>query len=569
MKLMNCVFLILPVVSIINLQAQDYLISFAGSGGSTTVATVKVENITQGTSLTMNGSDVLHLMVVIPGIEIVRDNETGKINFYPNPVKDFTRMQFDLPTSGETIITMYDISGREIILTQDLLSKGQHSYRIQGIEEGIYFVRINSSNCLLSGRLISSGSQSRNPKMEYEFTDNTAVSPEKQSDSKGIKAETVMQYTTGDRLKYTAVSDKFSTVMTDIPMESKTTTFNFIACTDGDGNNYPIVQIGTQTWMAENLKATKLNDGTAIDNVTDASAWSALYNPAYCLWDNNAVNKDVYGVLYNWYTVSTGKLCPSGWHVSTDDDWKALEVNVAGNSDANALKETGTTHWPSPNSGATNATGFTALPGGHRGDLGTFYALGGNGQFWCSTEYSYTNAWNRGILNEFSEIVRKDNSKLCGYSVRCLKDYKIVLRILDATSWTPENHNLNIVPNAVIKLYTSQSSFDNNLPEFTTTSDANGMVQLSDLPVQNQYNYLMIVEKGDLRNIKDGYIIGGVFNSNFEIFSWPTQTGAYVGGLKYIDVNGDAIISTDDRTWHDTLSVNEGQTATETVIIGK
>jgi len=418
LKIMTCTLLILPVISMLSIQAQDYLITFAGSGGSPTVDSVKVENLTKGTKVKMKGSDVLHLTVVT-GIESIGENELGKIRFNPNPMKDYARMQFDLPVAGETIITLYDLSGRKIVQTRDMLTRGEHTYGIQGIEGGLYIMMISSGRYSYSGRLICSGSQNNDAKIVYE---STLALQEKRSALKGTNAEVVMQYTTGNRLKITAFSGNYSTVIIDMPTSGKTITFNFISFTDGDGNNYPVVQIGTQIWMAENLKATKLNDGTPIENVTDTTAWSILYSPAYCVWGNDAANKDVYGVLYNWYTVQTGKLCPSGWHVSTDDDWKTLDKNIPGDWDASKMKETGTAHWPSPNSAATNETGFTALPGGHRGNLGNFYAKGGNGQWWCSTEYSYTNAWSRGILNEFGEVLRKNNSKVSGQSVRCLKD---------------------------------------------------------------------------------------------------------------------------------------------------
>jgi uncharacterized protein (TIGR02145 family) len=428
LELVAFILIIMLATSLLNLQAQDYLISFAGSGASTTVDSVKIENLSQGTKLKMKGSDKLHLMGST-GIETTTVNEAGKITFYPNPMKDFARMQLVLPVSGETLITLYDISGRTISQTRDFLSTGKHTYGIQGIKEGIYFVRVNNGKYSCAGRLISTGSQTNGAKIVYE---NTIALNEKQSDSKGANEEKVMQYITGDRLLLKGISTIHSTIVTDVPAASKTITFNFIPCTDKDGNNYSIVQIGSdkgsddskavQTWMAENLKTTKINDGTPIDNITDASAWSSLYTPAYCIYDNNSANKNLYGVLYNWYAVQTGKLCPSGWHVFTDDDWKTLEKNIPGDFDANRLKETGTAHWPAPNSSSTNATGFTALPGGHRTNLGSFLAKGSNGQFWSSTEYSYTNAWNRGITYEFSEVLRKDNSKICGYSVRCLKD---------------------------------------------------------------------------------------------------------------------------------------------------
>ena len=101
---------------------------------------------------------------------------------------------------------------------------------------------------------------------------------------------------------------------------------NSSTVTDIDGNVYNTVKIGTQTWMVENLKTTRFNDGTAIPNVTDASAWNALTTPGYCWYDNNEANKATYGALYNWYAVNTGKLAPASWHVATDADWKKLEM---------------------------------------------------------------------------------------------------------------------------------------------------------------------------------------------------------------------------------------------------
>lgn len=135
--------------------------------------------------------------------------------------------------------------------------------------------------------------------------------------------------------------------------------------TEMDGNVYQTVKIGTQIWTRENLKTTKYKDGTAIPLATDNTAWSNLTTPGYCWYNNDAsANKNVYGGLYNWYTVSTNNLCPSGWHVSTDLDWTTISNYLGGGFDAAVkLKETGTDHWSAPNAGVTNETGFTARPG--------------------------------------------------------------------------------------------------------------------------------------------------------------------------------------------------------------
>ena len=135
-----------------------------------------------------------------------------------------------------------------------------------------------------------------------------------------------------------------------------------------DGNTYNTIMIGTQTWMKENLKTTTFNDGTSIPLETDATKWAALTSSGYCYYNNDeATYKDTYGVLYNWYTVNTGKLCPSGWHIPIEADWTNLTTFLGGENGAGGkLKESGTSHWINPNSGATNETKFTALPGGER-----------------------------------------------------------------------------------------------------------------------------------------------------------------------------------------------------------
>jgi len=124
-KLISGLFIFVTVSTTINLNAQDYLISYAGTGASTTVDSVMIENLTQGTTLKMKGSEVLRLTVVT-GIEGMNEDESGIVRFYPNPMKDHAKMQFILPEPGETIITLYDISGRKISQKNDLLTRGRH-----------------------------------------------------------------------------------------------------------------------------------------------------------------------------------------------------------------------------------------------------------------------------------------------------------------------------------------------------------------------------------------------------------------------------------------------------------
>ncbi|MBS0000242.1 MAG: fibrobacter succinogenes major paralogous domain-containing protein, partial [Cyclobacteriaceae bacterium] len=134
------------------------------------------------------------------------------------------------------------------------------------------------------------------------------------------------------------------------------------APTDADGNVYTTITIGDQEWLGKNLKTTSLNDGTPVPEVTDIVEWSDLETSGLSWYENDETRyKDVYGALYNWYTVDTRKLCPAGWHVPTADEWETLH-DYLGDSVASKLKEVGNTHWSMQNNDAINSTGFTALP---------------------------------------------------------------------------------------------------------------------------------------------------------------------------------------------------------------
>lgn len=214
--------------------------------------------------------------------------------------------------------------------------------------------------------------------------------------------------------------------------------------TDIDGNIYNTVKIGTQVWMVENLKTTRLNDGTNIPIVTDEMAWAALTTPASCTY-KNTTNQDTintYGRLYNWYAVNTGKLCPKGWHVPTDNDWKILEnylisngYNYDGSTIGNKISKSmasvslwnysATEGAPGNNDYVSkkNSSGFTALPAGVRdAKQRKFGSIGNYAIWWSSSEYDSQTAWDRGVDYSLSSLGSLNVNKNYGFSVRCLKD---------------------------------------------------------------------------------------------------------------------------------------------------
>jgi len=434
-----------------NVQAQDYLISFTGTGASTNVESVQVENITQGTEKTLTGNDVLHLVSVVTGIEQITGDNKNKIIFSPNPVSNNSRMKFFLPSPGETAINVYDITGRKIFGKQDNLSGGEHIYKIEGFDRGIYFVTINTGGYSTTGRLISNESHGGDMKMTYE---NTVSAEKKTYESKGSKGEVVMQYNVDDRLIFTAEGGECISTVSYIPSSNNTITFEFYPCKDPDNNKYPTVKIGTQTWMATNLKTTKFNNGDPIPLVSDSAAWMEIrYEPAYCWYNNDeSTFKNIFGALYNFWTVSPGNLCPAGWHVPTFEEFAVLEdylvkngykydISVSGNVVGKSLASTAmiflttlpstpSIMWEYTSDDGTvgchdfpikrNATGFSGLPSGFRGN--GFSLINRYAQWWSSTQFDMVMGRYRALQYSSESFLGGYSYKWVGYSVRCLKD---------------------------------------------------------------------------------------------------------------------------------------------------
>lgn len=195
--------------------------------------------------------------------------------------------------------------------------------------------------------------------------------------------------------------------------------------TDIDGNVYHTVTIGTQVWMVENLKVTKLNDGTPIPLVADGSIWNSLSMPAYCWYNNDFSMKDTdYGALYNWYALNTGKLAPQGWHVATDEEWQTLIEFAGGATTAGAtLKEAGNSNW-SAHIGlpATNGLGFNLLPAGNRGSNGVFGNLTLGAYMWHSNDIESWGGSITYIQSVPNAYYWAPFNKEMGNSVRCIRD---------------------------------------------------------------------------------------------------------------------------------------------------
>jgi uncharacterized protein (TIGR02145 family) len=432
----------IAVLFALNANAQTYLISFAGTGASSTVTSVKVENLTANTVVNLTGSQILRLNV-LTGINPTEKIQSSRLKTYPNPMNGTSVLQVTPPVSGNAVITVTDINGKQIAQIQSYLDEYLQEFSLSGFPDGLFLISVKGNGWQHSGKLICTG-ESQGKISIGKISNNIQVTDKKKSEP-GSKSSTDyvdMQYTTGDVLKYTSISGDYTTVSTDIPNSDNTVTSNFVPCSDPDNNKYSVVELGTQIWMAENLRTTKYSTSASISLLTADASWDYPSTaPGYCWYENNEASyKNVYGALYNWYAVNTGNLCPTGWHVPGDDEWITLEMYLGvteeqaylvhssrGTDEGAKLKEQGTANWNIDAGNSANVSGFTALPGGFRPFFGSMN-MGDAGFWWSSTtsDEDPEQAWFRELTGS-PTIWRSFDPKERGFSVRCVKDNLPVL----------------------------------------------------------------------------------------------------------------------------------------------
>jgi hypothetical protein len=221
---MRKLLFLLAVFCPLQTNAQNYLITFAGTGASTSVASVKVENLTKGSSLTLAGTDVLRLTAVT-AVTSIKDNQSSELKIYPNPMTDNSTMEIFPPVAGNAVISVFDMTGRQLAQIQSHLENQRQAFKLSGFKMGFYLINVKGNNYKFSGKLLSNGTSNGTIRVE-KVNNITQANDIKESkmDSKGTQATVDMAYTTGDRLKFTGTSSFFSTVITDVPTQTKTIT---------------------------------------------------------------------------------------------------------------------------------------------------------------------------------------------------------------------------------------------------------------------------------------------------------------------------------------------------------
>jgi uncharacterized protein (TIGR02145 family) len=183
------------------------------------------------------------------------------------------------------------------------------------------------------------------------------------------------------------------------------------------------VKIGTQEWTKNNLDVSTYRNGDIIPEVKDKNEWKSIKTGAWCYYNNDPKNGSIYGKLYNWYAVNDPRgLAPEGFHVPSDDEWTILDNYLGQTVAGGKMKATGTALWASPNTDATNSSGFRGLPGGYQHCFGAFELIGDFGYWWSSSEFSKAEVWYRHLTNSRGDVISWFGPKTYGFSVRCLKD---------------------------------------------------------------------------------------------------------------------------------------------------
>ena len=441
MKTTTYFVLLLLLVASLPAFALDYTITFTGNGASTTVDNVVVQNLTRGTSVTVPSGNVLNLTDAVTSVEQL--NATADfIRIFPNAVKGKSTVSFYAKQAGRTQINVFSLDGRKVAEKIDNLQTGVNSFQLS-MPKGSYVIHVSGNGYSYTTKLMNQTATISKPEIVYFSTEKpTTFAPQKSRSS--TLGTTTMAYSTGDHLLYKAVSGIYSTIITDKPTGSKTTNFGFIDCTDGDGNHYAVVTIGTQTWMAENLRTTRYRTGEIISTTTPATKDIMSENMPKYQWayDGNETNVAKYGRLYTWYAATDNRnIAPTGWHVASDAEWTTLGnyliangYNYDGTTSGNKIAKSlaASSDWPSSiktNVGTisndltkNNTSGFTALPCGSRSSNGEFWNIFNLGVWWSYPETSATNAWATALSYDENDMNRGVGPKNRAYSVRCVRD---------------------------------------------------------------------------------------------------------------------------------------------------
>lgn len=427
----------MPVL--ISLHAQTLVITFQAELNADPVSldSVLVMNLDQGGDTTLYAPDTM-LVLGATGMDQY-PNVQGTIIALPNPFQSRTEVLLTTSGIGDRFIYVHDLTGREVAALQLPGGHLQHRLAFSSAGAGVYFLSAIQGRSRWTTRVVALEAGSGYSLENVGLVERTDLE----------KGGGAFNWTQGEALRYIGYGSDglgiLSGYIDAVPSMSTTETLQFnrgIVCSgspsvsDIDGNSYLAIQIGSQCWMAENLRTAHYRDANPITHVTDNMTWIQQSSGAWCNYNNEALMDAVYGKLYNWYAIANSSgLCPLGWHVPTDEEWQQLELelglpagevddtgwrgnaqNVGGKMKADAM-------WASPSVGATNESGFSGVPSGARSSVnGSFNLEFLNGFWWSATSSSSGAARYRSLRNQYGDIRRSSAIMELGAAVRCVKD---------------------------------------------------------------------------------------------------------------------------------------------------
>lgn len=465
MKFLKQVISILIFCSSFILHSQTIELSFTGICDAIhiSVDSILVENITQGGDTVLYYPDTTLTLDVTTGVdEAIWANESLRVTQnYPNPLISNTFIDVYVPKSGRISFAVYDIYGRELLEYSENISAGNHKFEIAPGKRGFLLLSVIFKNESLSLKMFSNGGEN----IGASYIKHVGLEQKTQT-IKSIEAKSGFIFIVGDQLKYTGMSQFGIDTALSYPTQDSLVVFDFCGSkfckplfVDGrDGEIYKAVEIGNQCWMAENLAyLPSVNPSNSVSN-NDAYYYVYGYNGTNIALAKQTYEYKTYGVLYNWTAAMNNSgssnnvpsgvqgSCPDLWHIPSDLEWDTLMYYLGGWAVAGGkMKEAGLAHWQSPNNGATNSSGFTAIPGGCLYEPGaSFEYMGKQASFWSSTRFFSSIGWRRMLINISETINRSDEDFSLGYSVRCIKDTCTVFEQADAG-----NDTLNIPCSAI------------------------------------------------------------------------------------------------------------------------
>lgn len=451
MKLLNInktiiVLLLIAFISFGQLFAQknqlELTFTAIDSASWLQMDSIKVMNRSRGGDTLLYWPDTVLVLDYSVGISSHSDigSDFQLYQNYPNPIINETSVGLYIPDEGEVYLIISDISGRICFERSDLLPKGIHSYGFKPANSGVYLLSVRYGNQSQNIKMLSKVNNiEAHCLLTYKGNRNTIIQ------EKETALISDFSFSLGDTLLYIGYADTMQSGILDAPLEDKTYTFQFatnIACpgiptVEYGGQIYNTIQIFSQCWLKENLNIGEMIPGS--QEMTDNEIFEK-----YC-YDNDPAKCEVYGGLYQWdemmdyRTIEGGKgICPTGWHIPSDEEWKVLEGAVDGFYGIGDSEWDDAWEWRGadagkhlrsvsgwPDSSGTDMYGFKALPGGNRNPDGSFYMGGSLCSFTTSSHYIEHNSWSwtRDIGHLTNKVNRQFNlPKNFGFSVRCLKD---------------------------------------------------------------------------------------------------------------------------------------------------